>query len=63
MIGVVNLSLLKNSKIDKVKMAQAFKDFFVDDFSHYLNLANKHLSYVSSQTLDPNGVIVHDGRN
>lgn len=63
MIGVVNLSLLKNSKIDKVKMAQAFKDFFVDDFSHYLNLANKHLSDVSSQTLDPNGVIVHDGRN
>lgn len=63
MIGVVNLSLFKKSKIDKVKTAQAVKEFFTNDFNHYLNLANKHLSDISSPTLDPNGVVVHDGRN
>lgn len=63
MIGVIELSLFKESKIDKVKTAQAVKDFFADDFNHYLNLANKHLSDISSPTLDPNNVGGHDGLN
>lgn len=63
MIGVVELSLFKESKIDKVKTAQAVKDFFADDFNHYLNLANKHLSDISSPTLDPNNVGSHDVLN
>lgn len=63
MIGVVELSLFKESKIDKVKTAQAVKDFFADDFNHCLNLANKHLSDISSPTLDPNNVGSHDVLN
>lgn len=63
MIGVVELSLFQKSKIDKVKTAQAVKDFFADDFNHYLNLANKHLSDISSPTLDPNNVGSHDVLN
>lgn len=63
MIGVIELSLFKESKIDKVKTAQAVKDFFADDFNHYLNLANKHLSDISSPTLDPNNVGSHDVLN
>lgn len=63
MIGVEELSLLSNSKINKEKTAQAVKDFFANDFDHYLNLSNMHLSDISSPTLDPNGVVVHDGMN
>lgn len=63
MIGVVELSLFKKSKINKIKTAQAVKDFFTDDFNHYLSLANKHLGDISSPTLDPNGVVIHDGQN
>ena len=63
MIGVVELSLFKESKIDKVKTAQAVKDFFADDFNHYLNLGNKHLSDISSPTLVPNNVGNHDELN
>lgn len=63
MIGVVTYTLFKKSKIDKTKTVQAVKDFFADDFNHYLNLANKHLSDISSPTLDPNGIGGHDGQN
>lgn len=63
MIGVVELSLFKKSKIDKAKTIQNVRDFFEDDFKHYLNLANKHLSDISSPTLDDNGIAVHDGLN
>lgn len=63
MIGVVQLALFKNSKIDQEKTAQNVKAFFTDDFKHYLNLANKHLSDISSPTLDPNNMGGHDGLN
>ena len=63
MIGVVQLALFKNSKIDREKTAQNVKSFFTDDFKHYLNLANKHLSDISSPTLDPNNMGGHDGLN
>lgn len=63
MIGVVQLALFKNSKIDQEKTAQNVKSFFTDDFKHYLNLANKHLSDISSPTLDPNNMGGHDGLN
>ncbi len=63
MIGVVQFTLFKKSKIDKTQTAEAVKNFFADDFNHYLNLANKHLSDISSPTLDPNNVGGHDGRN
>ena len=63
MIGVVELSLFKKSKINKAKTIQNVRDFFEDDFKHYLNLANKHLSDISSPTLDDNGIAVHDGLN
>lgn len=63
MIGVVQLALFKNSKIDQEKTAQNVKAFFTDDFKHYLNLANKHLSDISSPTLDPNNIGGHDGLN
>lgn len=63
MIGVVQLALFKNSKIDQEKTAQNVKAFFTDDFKHYLNLANKHLSDISSPTLDPNNTGGHDGLN
>lgn len=61
MIGV--LALFKNSKLNKTKTKQNVKDFFANDFNHYLNLANKHLSDISAPKLDPNAVAVHDGRN
>lgn len=57
------MSLFKKSKVNKIKTAQAVKDFFADDFNHYLSLSNKHLSDISSPKLDPNGVITHDGQN
>ena len=63
MIGVVQLALFKKSKIDQEKTAQNVKAFFTDDFKHYLNLANKHLSDISSPTLDPNNMGGHDGLN
>lgn len=63
MIGVEELSLLSKSKINRDKTAQAVKDFFINDFDHYLNLSNMHLSDISSPTLDPNGVVAHDGMN
>lgn len=63
MIGVVQYTLFKQSKINKTKTAEAVKSFFADDFNHYLNLANKHLNDISSPTLDPNNVGGHDGRN
>lgn len=63
MIGVVQFTLFKKSKIDKTQTAEAVKNFFADDFNHYLNLANKHLSDISSPILDPNNVGGHDGRN
>lgn len=63
MIGVVQLALFKKSKIDQEKTAQNVKAFFTDDFKHYLNLANKHLSDISSPTLDPNNTGGHDGLN
>lgn len=63
MIGVVELSLFKKSKIDKAKTIQNFREFFEVDFKHYLNLANKHLSDIASPTLDDNGIAVHDGLN
>ncbi|RMC46567.1 ArpU family phage packaging/lysis transcriptional regulator [Lactobacillus sp. ESL0230] len=63
MIGVEQLVLFKKAKLDKAKTAQAVKDFFTEDFGHYLNLANKHLSDISSPTLDPNNVGGHDGLN
>ena len=63
MIGVVELSLFKKSKINKAKTIQNVREFFEDDFKHYLNLANKHLSDISSPTLDDNGIAVHDGLN
>lgn len=56
MTGVAELSLFKKSKIEKVKTAQVVKDFFANDFNHYLNLANNHLSDMSSPILDPNNV-------
>ncbi|RMC46526.1 ArpU family phage packaging/lysis transcriptional regulator [Lactobacillus sp. ESL0230] len=63
MIGVEQSVLFKKAKLDKAKTAQAVKNFFTEDFGHYLNLANKHLSDISSPTLDPNNVGGHDGRN
>ena len=63
MIGVVQFTLFKKSKINKTKTAEAVKSFFADDFNHYLNLANKHLSDISSPTLDPNNVSGYDHRN
>lgn len=60
MIGVVELSLFKKSKIDKAKTIQNFREFFEVDFKHYLNLANKHLSDIASPSLDDNGIAVHD---
>lgn len=57
------MSLFKKAKVDKAKTIQNVKDFFENDFKHYLNLANKHLSDISSPTLDANGVVVHDGLN
>lgn len=63
MTGAEELSLFKKSKIDKAKTTQSVKDFFTDDFGHYLNLANKHLNDIASPTLDPSFVGGHDGRN
>lgn len=63
MIGVVQFTLLRKSKINKTKTAAAVKSFFVNELNHYLNLANKHLSDISSPTLDPNNVGGHDVRN
>lgn len=63
MIGVEQLVLFGKAKLDKVKTAKAVKDFFAEDFNHYLNLANKHLSDISSPTLDPSNIGGHDGRN
>lgn len=63
MIGVRELSLFKKAKLNKAKTAQKVKNFFADDFDHYLNLANKHLSDISSPQLDPNGATNHDGKN
>lgn len=63
MIGVVTLSLFEKAKLNKIATAQKVKDFFADDFKHYLNLANRHLSDISSPTLDATGITVHDGAN
>lgn len=63
MIGVKELSLFKKAKLNKTKTAQKVNDFFTEDFNHYLNLANKHLSDISSPKLDATGVTTHDGKN
>lgn len=42
--------------IDKKATIQNVRNFFAEDFNHYLNLANKHLSDISSPTLDGSGI-------
>ena len=63
MIGVVQLSFLKNTKIDITKTAQNVKDFFEHDFDHYLNLSGKHRSDLSSPQMDITGITAHNGVN
>lgn len=59
MIGAIKVGLFKKYKIDKVKTSQAVKKFFANDFNHFLNLANKHMSDISSPIINPNKNILN----
>ena len=61
MIGV--LALFNKAKLNKLKTAQKVKDFFADDFNHYLNLSGKHRTDLSSPSFDPTGVSAQNGIN
>ncbi|RHW48982.1 ArpU family phage packaging/lysis transcriptional regulator [Lactobacillus bombicola] len=63
MIGAIELSLFKNAKLNNSKTAEKVKDFFANDFKHYLRLANKHRTDISSPKMDITGIAAHDGLN
>lgn len=58
MIGV-ETTLFSEKKLNKLDTAQRVKDFFENDFDHYLNLAGAHRTDISSPTMDITGISAH----
>lgn len=58
MIGV-ETTLFVKSKLNNIETVQKVKDFFDNDFDHYLNLAGEHRADISSPTMDITGIATH----